>query len=135
MSGDPTTPVPTANRVGSALVVTLPAELGDAAFALLRGATLERLRSARLRAIIFEASGLEFIDRREFEALSAIARSARWLGARALLVGLRPGIVAYLVGAGVDTGAFEPYATLDDALAVQGVASAESGRGVNGGGA
>jgi rsbT co-antagonist protein RsbR len=118
MNGEPTTPAPTANRVGSALVVTLPAELGDAAFALLRGTTLERLRSARLRAIIFEASGLEFIDRREAEALSAIARSARWLGARALLVGLRPGIVAYLVGAGVDTGAFEPYATLDDALAV-----------------
>lgn len=118
MSGDAAyRAIPTAAQVGPALVVTLPAELGDEAFAMLRETVLERVRNERHRALVLEASGLELIDAHEFMALAAVARSAAWLGARVLLVGLRPGIVAYLVDVAADTRAFQPFATLDDALA------------------
>ena len=106
-----------ATRIGPALIVTLPRELTDATLASLRGGVMVRLRHARARAIVFEASGLDTIDATEFADLSAVARTSAWLGVRPMLVGLSAGIVSYLVNAGIDTSAFEPYGTLDDALA------------------
>ncbi len=103
-------------RIGGALVVTLPRELSDATLASLRGGLMARLHAARARAIVFEASGLDMIDAREFADLSTVARSAAWLGVRPMLVGLSAGIVGYLVHTGVETSAFEPYRTLEDAL-------------------
>jgi anti-anti-sigma regulatory factor len=87
----------------------------------------ERPRGVRRnapRAVVFEASGLDLIDAAEFAGLAASPAGAVWLGVRAMLVGLSAGIVAYLVDAAVDTSAFEPFGTLDDALAVA-VAAAE----------
>ena len=106
-----------ATRIGATWIVTLPRELSDATLASLRGDVVARLARARAHAIVFEASGLDTIDATEFADLSAVARTAAWLGMRPMLVGLSAGIVAYLVNVGVDTSAFEPFGTLDDALA------------------
>jgi anti-anti-sigma regulatory factor len=124
---------PVVTRIGEALIVTLPRELSDAALASLRASVLERVRGPRSRAVIFEASGLDLIDAAEFHAFAAVASGAAWLGMRAMLVGLSAGIVAYLVEAAVDTSAFEPFGTLDDALAV--LARSEPGHGAPAGAA
>jgi anti-anti-sigma regulatory factor len=113
-------PGPVVTRIGEALIVTLPREIDDPALQSLRQGVLDRVRRTRVRAVIFEASGLDLIDAAEFHALSSVARGAVWLGVRAMLVGLSAGIVAYLVDAAIDTSAFEPFGTLDDALAVLG---------------
>jgi len=107
---------PVATRVGQSLIVTLPRELDDATLRALRTTVLEGIRRSRTLALVFEASGLDVVDAAEFGGLTAIARSAVWLGVRALLVGLSPGVVAYLVDVAADTSAFEPFGTLDDAL-------------------
>ena len=125
-AGTPRDGTPTTTRIGSALVVTLPFELDDDALEALRRDLLERVRRGRVRSVVLEASGLELIDAREFAQLAAVASGAAWLGARTLLVGLSAGIVAYLVDAGVDTSAFEPHASLDDALAVIGATPGRS---------
>ena len=117
---------PTTTRVGAALVVTLPRELDDDALAALRGRTLDQARHAGVRAVVFEASGLDVVDAEEFGALAAIARAAAWLGVRPMLVGLSAGLVRYLVDADLDTSAFEPFGTLDDALAALGALGAET---------
>jgi len=111
---------PVATRVGPALVVTLPRELDDATLRALRGDVLDTLRRGRSRALVLEASGLELMDAEDFRRLTLVARTATLLGARPLLVGLSPGIVAYLVEAGVDTRGVQAYATLDDALVALG---------------
>jgi anti-anti-sigma regulatory factor len=108
---------PVTTRIGDAMIVTLPRELSDEALTALRHSVLEKLQKARARSMILEASGLDVIDQREFDELTRIARGARWLGVRPMLVGLSPGVVAYLVDVGVDTSAFEPFGQLDDALA------------------
>lgn len=108
---------PTTTRVGRALVVTLPRELDDATLRALRTDLLERVRRERVRSVVFEASGLDVIDAQEFRDLSAVARTAAWLGVRPRLVGLSAGIVSYVVEAGLDASAFTAYGTLDDALA------------------
>jgi anti-anti-sigma regulatory factor len=108
---------PVSTRIGAALVVTLPRELDDAALTAMRHDVLPKVQKSSLRAIIFEASGTDILDRVEFERLAELARSAAWLGVRAMLVGLGPGVVTYLVTQGVDATPFEPYQQLDDALA------------------
>jgi anti-anti-sigma regulatory factor len=108
---------PVATRIGSALVVTLPREVDDATLAALRSQVLERARRGRIRALVFEASGLDVIDAVEFRGLAGVARGANWLGVRPMLVGLSAGIVRYLVDVAADTSDFEPFGTLDDALA------------------
>jgi rsbT antagonist protein RsbS len=111
---------PIATRVGPALVVTLPRELDEATLRALRGDVLDTLRRSRSRALVLEATGLELIDAEDFRQLTLVARTATLLGVRPLLVGLSPGIVAYLVEAGVDTRGVRAYATLDDALVALG---------------
>jgi anti-anti-sigma regulatory factor len=108
--------VPVTTRIGRSVVVTLPRELSDEVLSSLRREVLERVQRWRAEALIFEASGLDIIDAAEFDALSSVARGARWLGVRPMLVGLSAGIVAYLVNAASDTSAFEAYGQLDDAL-------------------
>jgi anti-anti-sigma regulatory factor len=109
---------PTLTRVGAALIVALPRELDEDVLASLRGRTLDQVRHAGVRAVVFEASGLDVVDAEEFGALAAVARAAAWLGVRPMLVGLSAGLVRYLVDANLDTSAFAPFGTLDDALAV-----------------
>ncbi len=108
---------PTTTRIGRALVVALPREFDDAAIAALRDRTLDQVRHAGVRAVVFEASGLDVVDAEEFRALAAVARAAAWRGERPMLVGLSAGLVRYLVDADLDTSAFTPFGTLDDALA------------------
>jgi anti-anti-sigma regulatory factor len=108
---------PTTTRVGRALVVTLPRELDDGTLRALRTDVLERVRRERVRSVVFEASGLDVIDAQEFRDLTAVARTAAWLGVRPLLVGLSAGIVGYVVDAGLDASAFTAFGTLEDALA------------------
>ena len=117
---------PTITRVGGALVVTLPRELDDAAVGALRARVLEQVRRASVPVVVFEASGLDVVDATEFAALASVARAAGWLGARPMLVGLTPGLVRYLIDAEVDTSAFAPYGTLDDALAALAAEAAPS---------
>lgn len=127
---------PVVTRIAEALIVTLPREIDDASLDSLRTGVLDRVRRTRIRAVIFEASGLDLVDAAEFRGLAAVARGAVWLGVRAMLVGLSAGVVAYLVEATVDTSAFEPFGTLDDALAAlrrdRPVDDAPAGAGISG---
>ena len=118
---------PTVTRVGRALVVALPRELDDDALAALRTRTLDQVRRAGIVAVVFEASGLDVVDAHEFRALAAVGRAVAWLGARPMLVGLSAGLVRYLVDADLDTSAFTPFGTLDDALAALGAEDREPG--------
>jgi anti-anti-sigma regulatory factor len=127
---------PATTRIGSALIVTLPRELDDASLGALRTVVLDRLHREPTRVLVFEASGLDVIDAVDFAALSLVARSAAWLGVRSALVGLSAGIVGYVVGADLDTTAFDAYGTLEDALAALGEApGANDAAGAHGGGA
>jgi anti-anti-sigma regulatory factor len=119
---------PTTTWVAQALVVTLPRELDDATITALRTDVMDRVRRAGTRALVFEASGLDMIDAAEFADLAAVARAATWLGVRPMLVGLSAGIVGYLAGTDVDTADFEPFRTLEDALATLAAVGPHTGR-------
>jgi anti-anti-sigma regulatory factor len=66
--------------------------------------------------VVFEISGCDVIDLDEFAALRKLVEKVQWLGVPSVLAGLRPGIVAYLVSAGIPTGDIRAALDLEQAL-------------------
>ncbi len=105
----------TTTLVRGSVVVTFPAELAGG-LDRAQHAALERVRGAGARAVVLELSSVRFMDRAEFDGLRALVGMLRLLGARTVLVGLRPGVVAWLVGSDVDLRGLEFERDLEGAL-------------------
>jgi anti-anti-sigma regulatory factor len=111
----------TTTLVSGCVVVTFPADLADG-LSEAQQATLERVRVAGARAAVLELSAVRFLDRAEFDGLRGLVGMLRLVGARAVLVGLRPGVVAWLVSSDVDLAGLEFERDLEGALLRLGVA-------------
>ncbi len=105
----------TSNLVNGCLVVTVPIEIADKLPAL-QAQVLERVRAGGLRAVVLELSAVQIMDRIEFAGLRDLAKMLRLLGARTVFVGLRPGIVAWMLANDVDVADLEIRRHLEDAL-------------------
>lgn len=103
-------------RVHSSVVVTLPETIAAGTLDAARNIALDAIRNDCLRAVILELSNVRVMDCTEFEQLRAIAGMARLLGAQACVVGMRPGIVAYLVSNDANTEGLQFERALEDAL-------------------
>lgn len=103
-------------RVHSSVVVTLPETIAVGTLDAARNIALDAIRNDCLRAVILELSNVRVMDCTEFEQLRAIAGMARLLGAHAYVVGMRPGIVAYLVSNDANTEGLQFERALEDAL-------------------
>jgi hypothetical protein len=77
---------------------------------------MAELGRRRADNVVFEVSGCEVIDLDEFTGLRKLIEKTQWLGVSSVLAGLRPGIVAYLVSAGVSTDALRVALDLEQAL-------------------
>jgi len=106
----------TSTRISDCLIVTVPDDLGGAQMDLLREATLNAIYGISTRAVIFELSGLRFLDSEEFSGLKSIAHMTERLGSTSIFVGLHPGIVAHLVQADADLGGIKAKLGLSEAL-------------------
>ncbi len=93
------------------LIVSLQVDLSDAILVRLREDLLERVRADRVKEMILDVAGLEVLDARDFEELRRMLRMVTIMGARCVVVGLRPGVVSALVDLQVDLT--EITATLD----------------------
>ena len=106
----------TSTRISDCLIVTVPDDLGGAQMAALREATLQAIHGISTRAVIFELSGLRFLDSEEFSGLKSIAHMTQRLGSKSIFVGLHPGIVAHLVQSDTDLGGIKAELGLSEAL-------------------
>lgn len=104
------------SRVRGTIVVTFQgAAQADALVAASR-ALMTELGRRHTDAVVFEVSGCEVIDLEEFNALRKLTQQVQWLGVRSVIAGVRPGIVAYLVSAGVPTNGLRLTRNLEQAL-------------------
>lgn len=104
------------SRVRGTIVVTFQgAAQADALVAASR-ALMAELGRRHADAVVFEISGCEVIDLEEFNALRKLTQQVKWLGVRSVIAGLRPGIVDYLVSAGVPTSGLRLARNLEQAL-------------------
>lgn len=103
-------------RVHAAVVLTLPESIAAGTLEAARNLALDAIRQDSLRAVILELSNVRMMDCTEFEQVRAIAGMARLLGSQAYVVGLRPGVVAYLVSNDANTEGLQFERQLEDAL-------------------
>lgn len=106
----------TLNLFRGRLVATLPVDLSGDTFTLFQRDLLDQLVRTRVKSVVFDCAGLEILDLEEFHTLGRITAMAELLGAKVILAGLRPGIVASLITMGGDLGKLRGALSLDDAL-------------------
>jgi rsbT antagonist protein RsbS len=76
----------------------------------------EQLGGRETRGVVLEISACEVIDIDEFSRLLKLIQMVEWLGLVGIIAGLRPGLVAYLVSAGVSVGTVRTALDLEQAL-------------------
>ena len=103
----------TITTVRGCLVVTFGQDLAES-LTDTRLAVLSEVRASGAGVVVLELSALRFMDKTEFHELRELVEMTRLLGARAFLVGLEPGIVAYLVNNDADTRGLEVARALED---------------------
>ena len=98
------------------IVASVQLDLRPDVLASLRTDLLDLLGKSGAQAVVIDLSGLQTIDREEFEALRHTSDMARLMGARSVLSGLNPGVVSSLVDLDVNLTDVEATRTLDAAF-------------------
>ena len=105
-------------EVQGCLVVTMPGDASEEAFAQLFDAVSQRLVARRAPAVVLDFSGVRILDLHEFARVRTLAHVAGFLGARVVLVALNPGIAAFLAQAGAEMGDMHFCLQMEDAFAL-----------------
>lgn len=109
----------TITTVRGCLVVTFAQDMAESLADTCR-TVLDEVRASGARVVVLELTAVRFMDRAEFTALRELIEMVRLLGARPFIVGLGPGIVAYLVNNDADTRGLEVARALEDVLDLTG---------------
>ena len=117
MSSDFASTAISPTTVKGCLVVPLPADLAGE-LEPLRELVLDGVRNQRAHTVVLDFAALQLIDSTEFATVREILHMAALLGARSVMAGLRPGVVAYLVWNDVDTQGLTFMRDLDEALSM-----------------
>lgn len=100
------------------VVASIQVDLKDDVLARFQKDLLQRIHSTNSHGVILDLSGLETLDSHEFAGLRRIIKMSEILGAQAVMVGLRPGVVSALIEAGADTDGLQAALNLDAAYAL-----------------
>ena len=100
------------------VVASIQVDLEDDVLDRFREDLLSRIHETGSRGVILDVSGLETLDSHEFTALRRIITMITIMGAEAVLVGLRPGVVSALIEAGADVDGLQAAINLDAAYAL-----------------
>ena len=100
------------------VVASIQVDLDDDVLAQFREDLLGRIQKTGACGVILDVSGLEILDSEEFAALRRIISMTDLMGARSVLVGLRPGVVSSLIETGADVDGLDAAVSLDVAFAL-----------------
>ncbi|WP_422997154.1 STAS domain-containing protein [Undibacterium sp. Ji67W] len=82
----------------------------------LREDLLEMARQHRCSRALLDISGIETMDKGEFDGLIETAKMLRLMGVKTIVVGMRPGIISGLSAVGADMTALPGVCNLEQAL-------------------
>jgi rsbT antagonist protein RsbS len=117
MEADNTARIPLTVSRGC-VVASIQRELSGAVLQQFRDDLLERLQASGAIGVIIDLSGVRIMDADDFAGIRRTLDMAALMGARAVIVGLRPGVVSALVQLDVNTGNFDTLLDLDDGFAL-----------------
>lgn len=98
------------------LVASIQVELSEDLLRQFQEQLLERIGSTRVQGVVLDVSGVEVMDAMDFEMLRSTMAMAEIMGAKPMLVGLKPGIVSALVDMDVEISRVRAALNVDDAL-------------------
>jgi rsbT antagonist protein RsbS len=98
------------------VVASIQVDLTDDVLQQFQGDLLSLLSSSGVSHVILDASGIEVMDGEDFDSLAHVMKMAALMGARPIMAGLRPGVVASLIDLDVDVGNVEAALNLDHAF-------------------
>lgn len=98
------------------VVASIQVDLDDDVLAQFREDLLGRIQTTGACGVILDVSGLEILDSEEFAALRRIISMTDLMGARSVIVGLRPGVVSSLIETGADVDGLDAAVSLDVAF-------------------
>jgi anti-anti-sigma regulatory factor/HAMP domain-containing protein len=98
------------------VVMPLVGELDEARCERLRESLTAQLHTNGARSVILDLTGVVRLDDAVARGLIRIARTARLVGAQAIVSGVRPGLAAQLADGDVDTQGIVTVRTLRDAI-------------------
>lgn len=92
-----------ASRLRDSLLITLQGDLNADTLRVLCTDVLQKIQAENIKTAIFDVSAIEVMDLKDFDDLHGVLRMVKLLGTQPLVVGLNPGVVAFLVSSGADT--------------------------------
>ena len=95
------------------LVATVQIDLHGAVLRQFSHDVLTKLQETRCRSLIIDLAGVEILDLYDFDAIRNIVKMASYLGARSVIAGLQPGVVAALVELDADISGLQPARTVE----------------------
>lgn len=98
------------------VVASIQVDLSDDVLRQFQGDLLSLLWSSGVSNVILDVSGIEVMDGEDFDSLAHVMKMAALMGARPIMAGLRPGVVASLIDLDVDVGNIEAALNLDHAF-------------------
>ena len=107
------------------LVASIQVDLTDAVLEQFRDDLLKELQARQPRGVILDLSGIEVMDLSDFENIRSTTSMAGLMGARAVVCGLRPGVVASLILLGAETDELKAVRDLDMAFEFLGKPTAQ----------
>lgn len=119
-------------RFGDVLVTGLLNELDDKAAVAFTEELTERIVNDRARAILIDISRLEIIDSFVARTLMELTTTARLLGARVIVAGMRPAVAITLVELGLQLSGVETTLNAEQGMIALGWQPARSPKGSRG---
>ena len=98
------------------LVASIQIDLTADVLERFREDLLSELHARHARGVILDLSGIEVMDLSDFDDIRSTIAMAEIMGARTVICGLRPGVVASLVLLGADTDEIQATRDLDMAF-------------------
>ena len=100
------------------VVASVQVDLDDEILRSFQEDLLERVQRSQVSGVIMDLSGVRIIDSQDFKALRRTISMAELLGARTVISGMQPGVVAALVELDADLDDIVATFNLDDAFRV-----------------
>jgi rsbT antagonist protein RsbS len=100
------------------VVASIHVDLDQDVLVRFREDLLSCIQQTGSHGVIFDISGLETLDSHEFDGLRSIMTMSTIMGAKSVLVGMRPGVVSSLIQLGADVDGLQAAIDLDAAYAI-----------------
>ena len=105
-------------RVGTNLLTTVHVELNDSIAEAFQQDVLQAIERTNAKGLVIDISVLDEVDTYVARVLADTGRMARLMGARTVLVGMRPEVAATLVRMGYAMEGVETALDVDEGLAL-----------------